>query len=86
MVHQPASIPRTIGELELEIQKHKNEISRLNNIKERMLAYRQVPMRSQTVSFREADGGIQYRNNIPVGRPIPRRDNDSSFASEYPSL
>jgi len=27
----------------------------------------------------------QYLGNLPVGRPIPR-DNDSSFASEYPTI
>lgn len=26
-----------------------------------------------------------YMENIPVGRPLPR-DNDSSFASEYPTI
>lgn len=26
-----------------------------------------------------------YYENVPVGRPIPR-DNDSSFASEYPTI
>ena len=27
----------------------------------------------------------EYYNNIPMGRPLPR-DNDSSFASEYPTI
>lgn len=26
-----------------------------------------------------------YQENIPVGRPLPK-DNDSSFASEYPTI
>jgi hypothetical protein len=26
-----------------------------------------------------------YYENIPMGRPLPR-DNDSSFASEYPTI
>lgn len=26
-----------------------------------------------------------YQQNIPIGRPLPR-DNDSSFASEYPTI
>ena len=31
--------------------------------------------------------GYKYRNKIPVGKPInERRDNDSSFASEYPNI
>lgn len=52
------------------------------------MAYQQIPMRSEEEKFRiEEVDGVQYRNKIPIGRPINmRRDNDSSFASEYPTL
>ena len=29
---------------------------------------------------------FDYYQNIPVGRPIGSRDNDSSFASDYPEI
>ena len=27
-----------------------------------------------------------YYGNIPVGRPLPQPDNNSSFASDYPTI
>lgn len=33
----------------------------------------------------QASYQYQYYNNIPMGRPLAR-DNDSSFASEYPTI
>jgi hypothetical protein len=29
---------------------------------------------------------VNYRNGIPIGKPIRQNDNDSSFASEYPEV
>lgn len=29
---------------------------------------------------------VNYRNGIPIGKPIRQHDNDSSFASEYPEV
>jgi hypothetical protein len=29
---------------------------------------------------------VNYRNGIPIGKPIRQQDNDSSFASEYPEV
>lgn len=51
------------------------------------------PIRQRSDSFKSepSERGIMtpevnYRNGIPIGKPIRQNDNDSSFASEYPEV
>lgn len=50
-------------------------------------AQRAQPQRNQNINQQYAYYGVhQPYENIPVGRPLPQPDNNSSFASDYPTL
>lgn len=88
------ALNRTLNHVELQnrIQWHKNEIKRLEQESKELERPREEfkPVYNQirtheTLQREYIPYQYQYQESIPVGRPLPR-DNDSSFASEYPTL
>lgn len=74
-----------VNSTEAQIRFHENEILRLRELRrEECFEQRRNPVPITTTESFESSHPIHRQRQIPVGQPI--RDDNSSFASEYPEI